>query len=334
MSNLENKTPPLEKAGLENSSVSGKETNEFYPEAKQKANETCQQPKPAPEATIAFLRNAFGDNPVTITAILSDPNNRPKIWPKHSGKTLTRTLKSEEEIKKWVTGATRSAINLYFTANRLEGTHGKKPLKIDIKGAIWLYCDCDPRPGYDVAEEQERILNEIRNHPIPPTVVVFTGGGYQCLWRLAPEVIIASEEDIPAIEDRNIWLGSKFTLADNTQNIDRLLRLPGSVNYPDERKKKKGRVEALAYIVEDLTDWERTYDIEDIPCMQVVSKPKKDSKAQTEKVNLTDIKPKKIESLEELKGYGIPNHTYSVIEKGKDEKHESRSEAVMYVALS
>lgn len=332
MLNDENETPLLAEAGSENTSVSGKETNENYPPAEQKANDTCEPPKPNPEATVAFLRNAFGGEAVTLTAILSDPEKQPNNWPKRGAKTVTRTLLNESDVAKWAEGAAMGEVNVYFTPNVLEGSHDNKPKKTDIKAARWLHCDCDPRAGEDISEEQKRILSEIRNLKILPTVVVFTGGGYQCLWRLAPDVPVASDADIAAVEGRNIWLGKKFTLADNTHNIDRILRLPGTVNYPDERKKKKGRVAALAYVVEELTDWTRTYRLEDIPHEPMPSNPTPPTTTATTKPSVSDISPEAVESLEVLAKWKVPQAVCDVIASGKGENHPSRSEAVFYVA--
>jgi hypothetical protein len=54
MFNDENETPLLAEAGSENTNVSGKETNKIYPPAEQKANDTCEPPKP----NIVFLPSA------------------------------------------------------------------------------------------------------------------------------------------------------------------------------------------------------------------------------------------------------------------------------------
>lgn len=322
----ENKTPPFAEAGLE-TGISENEATESSPETTPAAISSCDMPQPDPEATLAFLRKAFPAGEVTLTAILSDENNRPQSWGNKSGKTLTRTLTTEAQVANWVAGASAHEVNLYYTVNGLEGRHTKKPEKMDIKSARFLHCDIDPRAGEDIEEEQKRIRAKIRAFPIPPTVVIFSGGGYQCLWKLEPEVPIASPADWLAVENRTRWLESKLEDADNTRNIDRVLRLPGSINYPDARKKKKGRKTALAYVVEELTDWSRTYRLEDISAYEPPPSP-----PAMPTPNLDDVLPEAVASLDALEQWHVPQPTRDLITNGNAKgAYPSRSEAVFSV---
>jgi hypothetical protein len=74
----------------------------------------------------------------------------------------------------------------------------------------------------------------------PPSLIVDSGNGLQALWRL--------EQSTPqwqAIEDIN--RGAESALgADHCHNIDRLLRVPGTINYPNNKKRAAGRVPVLA----------------------------------------------------------------------------------------
>lgn len=319
------KTPPFVEAGLE-MGVSKKEASELSLESNVAAISFCDDPLPDAEAAMAFLRNMFPEGEVTLTAILSDEKNRPEDWGNRSGQTLTRTLTTEAQLTKWVEGASANEVNLYYTPNRLTGRHTKKPEKTDIVAARFLHCDIDPRAGEDLKEEKQRIDAEIRALPIPPTVVIFSGGGYQCLWKLEPELPIASAEECLAVENRNRWLGAKFLAADNTQNIDRVLRLPGSVNYPDARKKKKGRKAAQAYVVEELTDWRRTYRLEDIPAYELPPRP-----PAMPAPNLDGVLPQALDALDALEQWHVPQRTRDLIANGKG-NYPSRSEAVFSVS--
>ena len=46
---------------------------------------------------------------------------------------------------------------------------------------------------------------------------------------------------------------------DSCHNIDRIMRLPGTINVPTKKKLEEGRKPALATVVE--ADWSRDYDL-------------------------------------------------------------------------
>jgi hypothetical protein len=325
--NDENKTPPLAEAGLNETMISGQETSSLYPNDGDAAN-TIRPVQPDLGIACDFLQRLFPDGMVTLTAIPSDPAKLPAKWPK-GAKTLTRTLQNTDDLQGWLENAHANALNVYYTANQLAGKHSKKPNKTDFKAALRFHCDCDPRAGENLEAEQQRILEDIRKHPIPPTAVVFSGGGYQCLWELVEPFALTSPADILAAENRNRWLGQQFLSADNTQNIDRILRLPGSVNHPDAKKLKKGRVAALAYVVEELTDWNRRYRLEDIPESPPPTATGMLPDAKTR--NLEALAPKAISEVQELDTWNVAPKLREWIVSGQATHHPSRSETVFAV---
>ena len=96
------------------------------------------------------------------------------------------------------------------------------------------------------------LADELRALPWPPTLVIDSGNGLQPIWLLevpiegTPEYRAAAEELCARIEAA---LGAK-----GTHNVDRLLRVPGTRNYPNARKRKLGRVETQAKLLE--TEWQ------------------------------------------------------------------------------
>jgi hypothetical protein len=81
-----------------------------------------------------------------------------------------------------------------------------------------------------------------------PSLVIDSGNGLQPLWRLT-----ISPQKWAQIEDINYSIAKKLG-ADNCFNIDRLLRIPGTVNWPDAKKRALGREPvraALAYVGSD-----------------------------------------------------------------------------------
>jgi hypothetical protein len=99
-----------------------------------------------------------------------------------------------------------------------------------------------------VASERTRILAELNAYRPLPTIIVDSGGGYQGLWRLdEPHFIGGTAERWEEIEAYSRQLGIDLD-GDNTWNIDRILRVAGTVNWPDSEKVKKGREARLAAV--------------------------------------------------------------------------------------
>jgi hypothetical protein len=78
----------------------------------------------------------------------------------------------------------------------------------------------------------------------------------QGFWLLEPVPV----DDIDRLEAYNIVLEQTLG-ADRCHNIDRIMRLPGTINLPNRKKRLAGREPALASVVE--AHWDRRYRLED-----------------------------------------------------------------------
>ena len=78
----------------------------------------------------------------------------------------------------------------------------------------------------------------------------------QCLWRIRNPVLIDSADMIADCEARNRGLLNAFaddeTEVQGTWNIDRILRIPGTINLPNAKKRAAGRKTVRAGNVEKL----------------------------------------------------------------------------------
>lgn len=143
----------------------------------------------------------------------------------------------------WAIDWNKQGWNLYWTPNRVRPGLHKKAAKDDVTSARFAHVDSDPPKGvwpWDY-RPTARELSELQ---LPPSFIIHSGGGLQAFWRL--------EEDAanwPAIEAINIGIRDRFK-ADSCQSIEHVMRLPGTVNWPDAKKKAAGRVPALARILE------------------------------------------------------------------------------------
>ena len=214
------------------------------------------------EASIKFLKQWNKDGPWVLTAIQTD---RKAIT------TATFRPADEPELKKWLDKFIGER-NIYFHVNSVVRDLTSKALKEDVKSADWLHIDIDPQPGGDLKAERDRALGLLTDNipkGIPkPTVVVFSGGGYQGFWRLNESVTI--DGDIKKAEDFELYnkrLEQVFG-GDHCHNVDRIMRLPGTINIPDAKKKKAGRSEEKAVCFEfnnlsyDLSEFKKAQGVQ------------------------------------------------------------------------
>jgi hypothetical protein len=215
--------------------------------------------------SIDFLKRFHPDRRWVLTAI--DKNQKPT-----SIITSTFRLESAVPCCEWLERLGKT-YNIYFSVGEVSTDVEKKANREDIKAVWWLHVDIDPRAGEDIVSEQARALALLKNPPgLPkPTVITFSGGGYQGFWKLKEPIIIDNNLEL-AEEAKRYNLQIELLLgADNVHNIDRIMRLPGSINRPDPLKKKKGRQEALSQVVEWNEDF--AYDISEFTKAPMVQKP-------------------------------------------------------------
>lgn len=185
--------------------------------------------------------------PWCLTSIL--PDGRAK-----KARTVTRTFDFDQvhEVSQWITRSNEQR-NIYFHVNPTIGDLSSKASKSDIAEVTHLHVDIDPQGKAPLAEERAHCLALItteRPNSIPePTVVVDSGGGYQAFWRLEVAIPIGGHKTAWAEAERYNKQLEKLLEGDNCFNVDRLMRLPGTVNWPDSNKIKKGRVPAMAKMV-------------------------------------------------------------------------------------
>lgn len=207
-------------------------------------------PEPDYKASKAFLDQWLPGGPWVLVAI--DPNKKGI-----EADTFSVGVNDTKQLNDWLTeqGTTKRR-NIYFTVNQCDRPLKTKPSREHIAALSWLHIDLDPRAGEDLDEERERILTLLQD-PTPlgvpkPTAIVFSGGGYQAFWRLEGKSCLFLNGKAEMFEDAKRWNKQlELTLGgDNCHNVDRIMRLPGSINRPDKRKREKGRVEVLAEVVE------------------------------------------------------------------------------------
>lgn len=290
---------------------------------------TAKGVKPDTAAAVAFLAKWSPDSPWVLTSIIPD------------GKTDTRTFQptASKEAAKWI-DERQGSQNLYFHVNPVLRPLTAKASKEDVARLAWLHIDIDPRAGEDHNEERDRALRLLREYKLRPTVIIDSGGGFQGFWKLNrdPKLEIdGSVEHAQELEAYNIQLEKVFG-ADHCHNVDRIMRIPGTINVPTARKQKKGRVPTLAKLVE----WneESVYDIAQFTAApRVQSKDLSGLGGGAPKVqisgNVPQIGTEELREWARTNGKTITDHTLALIATGQDPlnptKYGSRSEVLFRV---
>lgn len=139
--------------------------------------------------------------------------------------------------------------NLYFSVNEPSSSAPDGKLKkhnINLIHAVWL--DADPKKGLPLEREKERLAKfaaHLKASENPPTYITDSGGGIQAFW-LFDKPLDATKENIIYAESLSRGLAEQYG-TDFVQNIDRIMRIPFTINIPT--KKKKGRVKTIAKII-------------------------------------------------------------------------------------
>src|SRR5262249_20160643 len=200
--------------------------------------------------SVNFLEQLRSNGPWALTAIIPD------------GRTITTSAQTTAEINAFVYEH-NSKLNLYYSVNPLRNLMSKKGAKTDVAAIEYLLADLDPADGETSEAAKARYLDQLNGVFEPkPTAMVDSGNGVQCLWRAEDRInlggpiatldeagktkLVFSPEDqakIKDVEARTAAIMVRLGAKPGTQNIDRILRLPGTTNLPNAKKRKEGRVE-------------------------------------------------------------------------------------------
>jgi len=282
---------------------------------------------------LEFLTGWSEDGPWWATSI-----------PREGGRTETVTFTNLGDFTEWKAKWSGKK-NLYFSVNDLSPNTSEKASKDEVTRVRGLHVDVDPRPiegGPDgrmpeelaahnqaerariraMADDWERDCKKL---PFPrPTAVIDSGGGYQFFWRFDDGEEVTPDQ----AEALNAMLSAAMG-GDSTHDVSRIMRLCGTVNLANAKKRKAGRTDAPALLVE--ADWSRRYRLSDFPEPPV----KRDATAGdgAARVNLSEDLPK-LASLDDLPS-AVSSRTKMLIVNGDDPddptKYPSRSEVLFAV---
>lgn len=167
-----------------------------------------------------------------------------------------------EAAEEWLAQQHAAQTNTYFHCNTVRPNCGKAK-KTDVQSVDWLHVDVDPEPRHDLRKEQARILKLLQTNDLlpKPTVIIFSGGGYQCFWKLSDPIMVDGDESKAQDAERYNEQIQILLMADSCHNVDRIMRLPGSVNFPNKKKRDRGQEPVMADVVS--ANWETSYGLDE-----------------------------------------------------------------------
>jgi len=177
---------------------------------------------------LSLLFNGGGAVWVDVRAIKPDANNPKRIPCRTMDQALDAIAKHE-------------AVNVYVgVASRATGSTaplaGGKTNLLATR-ALWVDVDGLP-PGNDREEYLGKTLEGFR---LPPSFVVDSGGGLHLYWLLEEPTSLATEEERDHLECILRGLCDVLDGDSSATDSPRILRIPGTTNYPDANKRAKGR---------------------------------------------------------------------------------------------
>lgn len=140
-----------------------------------------------------------------------------------------------------------SGRNVYFSANEPRADCGSKAKKEQIDRIRAAFVDVDP-PKDGSPFDKNAAVSMLRTAN-PTALVDDTGNGVQALWVLA-EPMEANTEAVAEFEAVTQAIVERFGGDKGTWNVDRVLRVPGTINYPNAKKRAAGRVPVMARFIE------------------------------------------------------------------------------------
>jgi len=150
----------------------------------------------------------------------------------------------------WAEQLNAAGSNVYWSANVVRAGLNKKASKGDVTAVRHVQVDIDPPKEKGSTFNKAAAVAMLHDAEVPPHIVVDSGGGVQALWRV-------DGLDTPAVEAINRSLIAQFGGDPACWNVDRILRVAGTINHPNAKKRSAGRVAAAATLL-SITDGRTT----------------------------------------------------------------------------
>jgi hypothetical protein len=231
--------------------------------------------EPAFDASEVHRFLAWLGGPVALTSITTPADAK-----QHPHATKLFRPEQIEEAVEWARCENEARRNVYFTPNEVRPDfQGVKPGKKDITAARFAWADADPACSPEEPERYAAARARVREVAVPRaeevgvSAAVWSGNGVQVFLKYdRPRTLdgqkkngqpLPREQAIEILEGATKRFAHAFDpAADNVQNVDRLMRLPGTVNFAGKTKLDKGYPRRTQSRILSLTD--RTWAFKEI----------------------------------------------------------------------
>jgi hypothetical protein len=186
-----------------------------------------------PARGVDFLLRVFG--PTTVIAIHAVSGAIRAIWLDASNK---------DRVSSWIAQHNQTGHNIYFHPNKPREGLKKKATKDDIEFIRASYGDQDCDKNNLTMVSGWAAITAL---PLKPTRIIASGGGFHPYY-LRHEPLPATPETVERDEAVNTRIAA-LTRGDKVQNVDRIMRVPFTTNYPDATKLARGRTVCTSGVV-------------------------------------------------------------------------------------
>jgi P4 family phage/plasmid primase-like protien len=201
--------------------------------------------------------------------VLSAARTHPETGAKGKFETRSFPTKDWDAVNRWIADHQSDRVdrdgpmwsNIYFSVNTPKAELNSKMALRDVGSLVALHVDTDIRTTETQPQGMARIIKTFEGYKRPPSVIVASGGGAQAFWFLKEPTAVNG--DLAIAEDLKLYNKAleRDLAGDHCHSIEHIMRVPFTVNLPNEAKRKKGRVPALARL--HLFDASRRYSLDD-----------------------------------------------------------------------
>jgi len=186
---------------------------------------------------------------------------------KDRAKPICENFVGIEDAIEWIVEYNSRGHNIYEQYNAPGKNFRRKAKRDDV---LWLYGqhldwdlppDCEDELAWlEDAAERASTIDRVLGRPH----IIMTGNGIQCRWPFAAPMK-ATDDLMHRVENINARILQKLGAQPGTHNVDRILRVPGTTNWPNAKKKKAGRKPIMAEIWQVSQDDFTFGDFEHLP---------------------------------------------------------------------